>query len=250
MINSKALSAQFISIYKSHGLIYFIIFIIKALNNSYIKRYIRGSFSQKGEDLEIDRLLNNKRKGFYIDIGAHSPDLFNNTKRFYERGWKGVNVEPNPVLLNVFNEKRKRDLNLNLGIKNGIGVAKFYEFEADSLSTFSENEKNAKLKLGYKLKREHSIRVISLKSLIQKYCKNKIDFISVDTEGLDLEVLQSNDWKKYRPKLVCVETGEFKNMLKGVDSSKRNKIHDFMEINDYEEVYTNGLNSIYSDRKS
>lgn len=248
MINHKALANQFISIYKNNGFIFFVIFLIKAVNNSFIKRYFRGSFSQKGEDLEIEKILGNKKKGFYVDVGAHSPDLFNNTKRFYEKGWTGINIEPNPVLFETIQKKRKKDMNLNIGIGKKGGIATFYEFESDSLSTFSEKEKKAKEKLGYKLKKEHKINVLSLKDVFKKYSRNKIDFISVDTEGLDYEVLESNDWVKYRPTLVCVETGEFGNMLNSKRSTKKEKIQKLMIENNYAEVFTNGLNTIYKNK--
>ena len=209
IINTKALRAQFIAIYKKRGVRFFFIYIIKAFNDTYIKKYLRGSFSQKGEDLVIERIIGPKKRGFYIDVGANNPNIFNNTKRFYDKGWSGINIEPNPVLIREFEQKRKRDINLNIGIRKKRGTARFYEFEADGLSTFSNEEKENYLKLGYKIKQQLNVRVQSLKNIMGVYGKGKIDFISIDTEGLDYEVLESNDWKKFRPTLVCIETGEF-----------------------------------------
>ncbi|MEK7543873.1 MAG: FkbM family methyltransferase [Patescibacteria group bacterium] len=248
-MNARALIRQFISIYKKRGFIFFFVFIIKALNDTFIKKYLKGSFSQKGEDLIIERVIGQKKKGFYIDIGAHNPNIFNNTKKFYLKGWSGINIEPNPILLKEFIRQRKRDINLNIGIKNTSGIASFYEFEVDGLSTFSKDERASNLKLGYKLKQELEIPVFTLKSVIEKYCTAKIDFLSIDTEGLDFEVLESNNWKKFRPTVVCVETGDFNLMITGKRSSKKVRIDSLMRNNRYKEYYDNGLNTIYLNNK-
>ena len=98
-LNIKALGKQFLNIYKATGFINLLIYLAKAINDTYIKKYVWGSFSQKGEDLIIERIIGNKEKGFYIDIGAHNPNVFNNTKRFYVKGWSGINIEPNLILI-------------------------------------------------------------------------------------------------------------------------------------------------------
>lgn len=245
-MNIRALRKQIVAIYKTRGGLFLLVLTINAFNNGVVKRYFRGSYSQKGEDLVIEKIIGKKKKGFYVDVGAHNPELFNNTKRFYDKGWRGINIEPNPLLIKALFVKRKRDINLNIGIKKQKGVGSFYEFEADSLSTFSKKEKDSKIKLGYKLKQEHKIKVLPLMDVLKKHGKLPIDFISVDTEGLDLEVLQSNDWKKYRPTLVCVETGVFKDMLAGKKKSgKKNLIDIEMSKQGYQVVFTNGLNTIY-----
>ncbi len=81
---------------------------------TYIISIFTNSFAQFGDDIIIEKLLG-KRKGFYIDIGANHPDRFSNTKRFYVNGWRGINIEPNPISYNKF-LKRKKDVNLNIGI--------------------------------------------------------------------------------------------------------------------------------------
>jgi len=249
-MNIKALIKQFITIYKKHGLIYFFVFIIKAFNDACIKKYLRGSFSQKGEDLIIERIIGDKKKGFYIDIGAHNPNIFNNTKRFYQKGWQGINLEPNPRLIQEFLKQRHRDINLNIGIGKTVGVATFFEFIVDGLSTFSKTEADKNVQLGYKIKQILKIPVWTLAEVIQKYVKSDIDFISIDTEGLDLEVLQSNDWKKFRPTIICVETGDFPSMIEGkTKNNKKDKINLFMIRNNYKIYYANDLNTIFVDNR-
>jgi len=245
-VNKKALIKQFASMYKGRGFFFLLVYLVHAVNDTFIKKYIKGSFSQKGEDLVIDKILGFRKKGFYIDVGAHNPNVFNNTKRFYIKGWSGINIEPNPVLFKEFIRQRRRDINLNIGVKNTSGKAIFYEFESDGLSTFSKKEAESNINLGYKLKQELKISVISLNRIFEKYCKaKKIDFISIDTEGLDFEVLQSNNWNKFRPKVVCIETGDFNSMITGEKSGKKKLIESFMIKNNYQQKYDNGLNTIY-----
>ncbi len=249
-MNTKAIIKQFTSIYRNQGPLSLFVYLFKAFNDGYINKYFRGSFSQKGEDLVIEKFIGTKKRGFYIDVGAHNPNVFNNTKKFYSKGWRGINIEPNPVLFEAFTRERKRDINLNIGIGRTEGTALFYELEPDSLSTFSEKEMKDKLKLGYELRKKYKIKVTSLKEIISKYCKTRIDFLSIDTEGLDYEVLQSNDWKRFRPTLVCVETADFNSKITGTKkSNKENLINAFMKNNGYEEVFSNGLNSLYKDLK-
>jgi len=244
-MNTEAIIKQFITIYKKRGPLYCFIFIINAFNDLCIKKFIRGSFSQKGEDIIIEKIIGQKKKGFYIDVGAHNPNIYNNTKRFYVKGWSGINIEPNPILIKEFIRQRRRDINLNVGVRKTSGKAKFYEFEFDGLSTFSKDEMKKNQKLGYKLKQELDIDVLSLKKIITKYYYKKIDFLSIDTEGLDFEVLQSNDWKKFRPAVVCIETGDFNSMITGKKSNKKKLIDSFMYKNEYTEYYDNELNTIY-----
>lgn len=248
-VNIVALLKQFSTIYKKQGFMFLSAYLVTALNDTYVKKHIHGSHSQKGEDLIIDKILGNIKKGFYIDVGAHNPNIFNNTKRFYMRGWSGINIEPNPVLFKEFVRQRKRDTNLNIGIKKKSGRAQFYEFVSDGLSTFSKDEVKKNTQLGYKLKQERELRVDSLKNVIEEHGKANIDFISIDTEGLDFEVLESNDWKKFRPTVVCIETGDFNSMITGKGSNKKKLIDSFLTKKGYKQYYDNGLNTIYKNNE-
>jgi hypothetical protein len=88
-----------------------------------IKKFIRNHFDNpfrcyghSGEDLVLDRLLNGKRMGFYIDVGAHHPTRFSNTYLFYKKGWSGINIDANPKSMELFNRRRSRDINIEVGI--------------------------------------------------------------------------------------------------------------------------------------
>lgn len=236
-------------IYQRQGFIYLSTYLVKAFNYLIINRYLRGSFSQKGEDLMIDKYFNHKKKGFYIDIGAFHPRRLNNTKLFYNRGWHGINIEPNPTRIKLFFQDRKKDINLNIGIGKKTKITQFYEFEPLAFSTFSQKEANTLIKVGYKLKKKMKIQMQRLEEVMNRYVKSNIDFMTVDTEGLDLEVLKSNDWKKYRPKFLCIETIDFIDLLTNdKDVTKRKEtISRYLRGKGYKEHFSNGLNTLYID---
>jgi FkbM family methyltransferase len=77
-----------------------------------IDPWARLSYAQEGEDVLLDRLLAKQTDGFYVDVGAHHPKRFSNTHYFYMRGWSGINIEPNPVVVGSFRQMRRRDINL------------------------------------------------------------------------------------------------------------------------------------------
>lgn len=166
------------------------------------------SYSQEGEDLILNRFLENKENGFYVDIGAHHPKRFSNTYNFYKKGWRGINIDAMPGSMNAFNIERPKDINLELGVSKERGELVYYMFNEPALNTFSIIE--AKKKDGlrdYKIIEKKNVLTYPLKEILNKHLTehNKIDFMTIDVEGFDLEVVESNDWEKYRPYLVLVE---------------------------------------------
>lgn len=236
------------SLYKRQGAIALYSYLLISFN-SIINRHFRGSFSQKGEDLLIDKYFNHKRKGFYIDVGACHPKRLSNTKYFYDKGWYGINIEPNPTRIKLFLKARKRDINLNIGIGTVTKIAMFYEFEATGLSTFSKKEMESLLKIGYKLKETKKISMRRLEDIMKKHVKSGVDFMTVDAEGMDLEVLKSNNWEKYRPKFLCIETIDFVGLLLGTkeNSNRKEIVSNYLLGKDYREYFSNGLNTFYED---
>lgn len=198
-----------------------------------VMRIFKTSFSQWGEDIIIDNLLGKKRGGFYVDIGAYDPTRFSNTKRFYLKGWNGINLEPDPIRIKNFYKERRRDINLNIGIANKNGLLNFFKFSPQTLSTFSKDSANNYQKQGYKLTETVKIKVFKLSDILSKnYQGNQIDFFSIDTEGFDLEILKSNNWKKFKPKVICIE-GQGNNPEK------------LLTKLGYKKVYANQTNSIF-----
>ncbi len=230
--------------FKIYGWRKFLGFVLIDIRNKVIMEFIKQSYSQKGEDLIIDRLLGYRKKGFYVDVGANDPDRFSNTKKFYKRGWKGINIEPDKKNYENFLIKRKRDINLNIGIGDVISDLTFYKFVPDALSTFSKKTADRYKKQGYDFLGTSVIKVETLSSIFSKYIgTKKIDLLSVDVEGFDLKVLQGNDWSRFRPKVVCVESVE--HDITGQNKKVRNDIDKFLSNKGYEKRFDNNLNSIF-----
>lgn len=166
------------------------------------------SYSQQGEDLTLLRLLEGKADGFYIDIGAFHPIKYSNTYLFYLKGWTGINIEPNPDVRNEFLKQRKNDLNLNIAIGNTTEALSYYKFNDPAVNSFStEHVEKWKGVKGFHLTDVIKIQVHRLEDILHQYLAEgqKIDFITVDVENFDLEVLKSNNWELYRPYFLLVE---------------------------------------------
>lgn len=201
--------------------------------------FLIDSYSQYQEDLILDSIFR-KDGGFYVDIGANDPEKFSNTNRFYRRGWSGINIEPQPEKIVLFEKKRKRDINLNIGIGCEYGQLDFYKLEIDTLSTFDKKtaiDHCSRFKT--QIKEVINVEVWPLKEVMNEYLPNNqsIDFLSIDTEGFDLKVLKSNDWDLFRPKIVLIEVGK-----------DGHEIISFLKKNNYELVYKNSCNFFFLDK--
>ena len=193
-------------------------------------RYNNNSFSQEGEDLILRRLFSDKTIGFYIDIGAHHPYRFSNTQLFYDLGWNGINIEPNPDNFKYFKKYRIKDINLNIGLSNNDGILKYYMFNEPALNTFDKKEALLKENEVYKIEKTIDVEVTTLSSVLESYLpKNKaIDFMSIDVEGLDELIIKSINFDIYRPKVLVVEI--LRTSFKDIAD---NKIYKFLEENEY-----------------
>lgn len=206
--------------------------------------YIRRSYSQCAEDLFIDRLVGFKKNGFYVDVGAHDPDRFSNTKKFYRQGWNGINIEPDYKNFRKFQKKRRRDINLNIGIGAKSSVQTFFRFIPDTLSTFSNENARKYCAQGYIKIGEIDVEIKRLAEIFEEYVKNKhIDLLNIDVEGFEMQVLKSNDWEKFKPTSICIES--VKHSKEGIGESIVNEQLAYLHNLGYELVYFNGINSIF-----
>ena len=166
------------------------------------------SWSQSGEDRVLCKLLKNE-VGFFIDVGAHHPQRFSNTFLFYKRGWRGINIDPMPGSMSLFNKVRPRDINLEVGIGERQGKLDYFLFNEPALNGLSKDLslKRNEADTAYRIKSVIKVDVLPLQQVLDNYLPagQVIDFMSIDAEGLDFQVLKSNDWSKYRPKYVLVE---------------------------------------------
>lgn len=216
--------------------------LYKALEKHNIDRFANISYSQEGEDMLLKEIFWNKMNGFYVDIGAHHPRRFSNTCFFYEqKGWSGINIDPIDNMLEIFDTFRPKDINLQLGVSDYSGMGKYYKFSEPAINSISENNcvEDVDGFLGV-----DKIEVDRLDNILNKYVKHHIDFMSIDVEGLELQVLKSNDWTKYRPDIVLIEQLDF-----SFDELENDEILKFMKQNGYI-ILAKTLRTVFYQEKS
>ncbi len=172
------------------------------------------SYSQSGEDLIADYFFESIgiKQPTYIDIGANQPIKGNNTYLFYLKGGKGICVEPDISLISSLKKSRPRDVILNIGVSVTVAAkAEFYFFDGhySAWNTFSKEDADKKSKESGIAYRQSQVQLETVENIADEYNFQKVNFISLDVEGLDLAILKSIDFNKLRPELLCVETIEF-----------------------------------------
>lgn len=169
------------------------------------------SYAQNAEDIVLWRAFKNQGTGFYVDVGAHHPVGGSVTKIFSDHGWRGINIEPIPHLLALFDKERPRDINLNVGIADRSGSMPFWTVVDDpERSTF-----NRELGEGYIRERRRvevaDIPVERLDVLLEKHVPRDvaIDILKIDAEGFEKQVLDSVDLRRWKPAVVTAEHNFF-----------------------------------------
>lgn len=203
------------------------------------------SYSQCGEDLIIQYIFNLRgiRKPSYIDIGANDPYFLSNTAIFYEQGSRGINIEANPYLIQRFLNIRPEDINLSIGIGNKEQHQNFYIMNDPTISSFSKDECKRYIETGkYELLEIKKIPITTINQIIDQYCNGEFpDFLSLDAEGMDLEILKSMNFSISTPKIICVEAAEYSPIGAG---ERRSELIDFLISKGYFEYANTNLNAI------
>ncbi|MFA6463631.1 MAG: FkbM family methyltransferase [Candidatus Paceibacterota bacterium] len=196
----------------------------------------RKSYSMAGEDIVLSTFLleaDKIKKGFYVDIGAYKPVRFSNTYYFYKKGWSGINIDAKPGSMAVFNRKRKRDINLEIGISKNESKIDFYIFEESAYNTFSKDLADSHINQGISLAKKVVIETKRLENVLDQYLpvNKKIDFMNIDVEGFDLEVLESNNWNKYNPSYILIEMHDT-----DLENIKNSSLYNFLVSKNYKLV--------------
>jgi FkbM family methyltransferase len=224
--------------------------VSKILKMTGLPKYLHqtGSYSQDGEDMILRSFYEDRRKyrGFYVDVGAHHPFRFSNTACFYQTGWRGINIEPSPDLIKKFRRYRKRDINLNAGIANQTSELTFYVFNDQALNSF-DNELSLSRHTDstpYKIVKELKIQTYRLSDILDKYMpeNQKIDFLSIDAEGYDLEILKSNNWEKYVPDFILVEQDLPELWIENIN---KDEIYNYLTENHYKMIAKTKRTSVF-----
>ena len=181
----------------------------------------------EGEDLIISDLTKNIKNGFYVDAGCYHPLHLSNTYLLYKRSWNGINIDISEFSIKLFNYLRPNDVNINSAVSNTEKeISFYYQKKLSQLSTIKKAISNERMQGNIKEKKIKSLKLNSI--LNQSKFKNRqIDFLNIDVEGADFEVLKSLDFTIYEPKIICIEImdknifeSEIYNFLKDINYKK------------------------------
>lgn len=185
--------------------------IVNAKNRIY-GGFRQTYYAQHGEDVFLKSFFRGQNNGFYVDIGANHPKRYSNTYLLHKKGWHGINVDPNPFTIQLFSHMRPHDINIACGVSNHPGELTYYMFSDPACNTFSEEfARSWEGKQWINLVEKRPIQTVPLRDILHAHVPphQSIDLLTVDAEGLDIEVLESNDWDAYRPRVVMVEDVDF-----------------------------------------
>jgi FkbM family methyltransferase len=219
-----------------------------------LRGQIKAHTGQYGEDVIIKKLFESKKKdGFYVDLGANHPFEHSNTAWFWLNGWSGINVDANQKSIAIFNEIRRNDVNLNFAIipseKYKRGVRKIDFYFPDLVREVKGNAKTATVhkktadKRGFKKKQ--NVDAIDINTLFNIHKITEIDFLNIDIEGLDEEVLLDLDFNKVKINVIAVE-----DYLFDLSPHNQSKITTFMVENNFIFKARVGPTSIFERSKS
>lgn len=209
-----------------------LIYWLYKIQKIYKNKKGNSHFGEFAEDIFINRIFKNFKKGFYVDIGAYHPYKGSLTCLLHKKGWTGMNIDLSRFSIDLFKTARKRDINLNCAISDKSSKIFYYENSPinQQNSIFKKNNKQKKIQISsYKFS-----------EIQKKYNINKIDYLNIDTEGNELEVLKSINFRRSKPILISVEDNNFS--LK--NKTKLQKIN-FLKSKNYELINIIGVTMFF-----
>ena len=187
-----------------------------------------SSHSVNFEDIILSKALHDVDHGFYVDIGSKDPDNANATKFFYNLGWNGINIEPNPILFERYTLARKRDINLNLSVANFEGTVEcvFSDVSCDHQSQFAKEVTSDQLVVQTKTR--------PLNQVLEKYQSNfqDIHFLKITVEDYEMKVLEGLNLHHFRPWIILV-----KSLFPARHQENREQCESHLVRNEYEFVF-------------
>lgn len=165
----------------------------------------RNFYAQFYEDYILSIVFSDIKKGYYVDVGANSPDIDSITKYFYLRGWNGINIEPIKEWSDKYKTERPSDITVNSGVSNFDGEMDFYILSSDLMSSGDVDFVSKAQDKGYQNKKS-LIKVKTLNHILEEYVVPSITFMKIDVEGMERQILEGVDLMKYRPIVLVIES--------------------------------------------
>lgn len=165
------------------------------------------SYAYNREDVLLERIFRDQDVGFYIDVGAGHPTKGSLTRHFYDKGWRGLNIEPSEYLFESLQTERPEDNNLRVAISNRSGSLDYYEFPGQNwgLSTLSLEQAELHAQDGRRFE-ARTVDAVTLTEICEENVKDEVQFLSIDVEGHEGEVLEGADWGRWRPRVLIIES--------------------------------------------
>lgn len=216
--------------FKQFSLIHAIQFSLLEISRRLFNKDSYLAYSQTGEDIIIQNILQSIIAGFYVEVGSNEPIQHSNTFSLYQKGWRGITVDASQKMVDMHKKMRPNDIAICAAISDEEKDVTFYEFDMDEISTI-DNDFYDRHKDTQKVARQTTLKTRTLDAVLDENLPAdiNIDLLSIDVEGHDYHVLQSINLKKYRPRLIVIEMHNF-NTLSPLD----NQVYSWMMKNNYE----------------
>ena len=214
----------------------------EALRNTKLTRPSFGAFvsyASNQEDVILHRVFSNVNRGCYIDVGAQDPVGDSVTKAFYDRGWRGINIEPVERYYRRLQQERPDEINIQALAGASAAVVNFYEVENTGLSTVSRTSAESYAAQGFTV-RPQSVAVKTLTEICDSCAVNDLHFLKIDAEGSEADVLRGLDLQKIRPWVIVIEATIPNSPEPNFDHWEA-----LIQNYRYECVYKDGLNRFY-----
>jgi FkbM family methyltransferase len=196
------------------------------------------SYAQFGEDAVLQAYLP-EGTGFYVDIGSGHPIQGSNTYALYQKGWHGIMVDPVESNISLSQRVRPRDRSVHAAVgKSDQNTIDFIEFETYQYSTTSEERAAEILDLGHPIRDRYAVSIIGLDEIISYTLMSSPTVLSVDVEGQEINVLESNDWNAFKPDFILIEDLD-------PPWTTRTNVLEFLEEKDYKLVAITGVTCLY-----
>ena len=234
----ERLKEKFLSTKNKNIFKYIYYFFQKIKKNKHVKK----SYSGGAIDLIVDYYFKDKKKGIYIDVGAYHPFKGSNTYKLFSKGWMGINIDLDYQTIDIFNNFRPKDENICAAVSEFVTEKKlFFHHNRSAINTLED-------KLGFRAKEIKKIKTTTLNKILDnsKFKALDLDFLSIDVEGHELDVIKGLDLEKYPVKIIVIEHQdpemkkvEFYNQ--NIERTTQSDIYKYMKSRNY--ILINWLHS-------